>query len=95
VVFLNIQRDPYGFLQNPSYNIHDDCKHNTENDQRRNGKIEPEVFLFNANIAGQAADPMQPVMKKINDEAYHYDSASEQHDIFAGSWIHILKRAGR
>ena len=54
-------------------------------------EIKFESFFFNSDITGQPSDPMQLIMKKINDHAnknYH-DPAYD--NIFSGIAVHNAK----
>ncbi len=62
-----------------------------EQNHGSDGKIKPEVFFFNADIAGQAADPVQLVMKKINEQPDNCHPDADEDDVFSCFSIHAAK----
>ena len=42
---------------------------NTEKNHGRYWEIEPEIFFFNPYIAGKPSNPMELIVKKIDDNA--------------------------
>jgi hypothetical protein len=75
-------------LKKPADNTYNDREQHTKNDHGCNGKIKAEVFFFNPYIAGQMADPVQLIVKKVNNKAYNHYSASNHHNILTGVGIH-------
>jgi hypothetical protein len=51
-------------------------------------KIKPEILAFHSDIAGETADPVEFVVKKINKNANDDPSNSCDHYPFAGILIH-------
>ena len=72
------------FPDNPD----NDGKQQAEKNHCRNGKIKPEILPFNTDIAWQAANPVQLIMKKIKDNAQHKEGRSDEDDIFSGFLVH-------
>jgi hypothetical protein len=64
-------------------------KQNTKNDHGGDGKIKAEVFLFNPDVTGQMAYPMQFIVKEVNNQSDHNNGAANEHNIFTGIGIHI------
>jgi hypothetical protein len=61
---------------------------NRKNNHGRNRKIKPEVFSLYPNVTGQMSDPVQLIMKKINDYSGDKNDRPCQHNIFSDLGIH-------
>jgi hypothetical protein len=71
--------------------LRDDGDYYAKNYHGGDREIKFEIFFFNSNIAGQPADPMQLIMKKINDHANkNYHDPANDH-IFTGIAVHDTK----
>ena len=79
-------------LQNPPYQIHDHRQHHAEQNHGGNGKIKPGVFPLNADVAGQAADPMQLVAEIINKDTYYNNDGAKNNDVFTCLLVHPAVR---
>jgi hypothetical protein len=75
-------------LQEPSNNAYDHRYQNTKQDHGCNGKIEAEIFFFYTNITGQMTDPMQFIVKEIDDQSYYHHCSAEEYYVLAGIGIH-------
>lgn len=75
-------------MQQSAHNIDDYCYQHTEQDHGCYGEIKAEIFFFNANITRQVTDPVQFIVKEINNKAYYHHPAADEHQIFAGIGIH-------
>ena len=62
-----------------------------ENNHGSDWKIEPEIFFLYTYIARQAANPVEFIVKKINDHAGNYDKNANDNDPFSGIAVHDAK----
>jgi len=85
MMFLN-SGSQYSF-----YKLDDNGNGQTENDHCGDWKIKLKVFLFDPDIPGQFADPVQPVMKEVNQYTQKHDQHSCNNYVSAGVTIHIAK----
>ena len=74
--------------------LYNDRQQKAEDDHRGDGKIKPEVFLFDADIPVQATDPGELVMKKINDNTGKYDEYADHDDPFSCLTVHTVNLSG-
>jgi hypothetical protein len=75
--------------------LYDQCQQQTKNDHGSDRKIKFEIFPFEADISGQATNPVQFVMKKINDDANNDHKQSDSDDPFTGFTVHVTKLLGK
>lgn len=64
-------------LQKSFDHLYNDRKQQTEEDHRGKGKIEPEIFFFQPDIAWQPADPVQLIPKEINNDTYDVQAPTQ------------------
>jgi len=65
-----------------------DRNQEAEEDQGGDRKIKTAVLSFNADIAWQMADPVKPVVKKINEQACQEDQAANPHEELSSIGTH-------
>ncbi len=82
------QRVAGGELQQSFYNTYNHTNQHAKNNHGNNRKIKPEIFSFYPDVSWQMPDPVQLVMKKINDNPYYNDGNSYDDDILSCFWIH-------
>jgi hypothetical protein len=63
----------------------------TKNDQSSDGKIKTEILFFNPDIAREPADPMQLIMKEVNNNTCHNDDHPDHNDPFTRFIVHAIK----
>jgi hypothetical protein len=95
--FCLVQQFPYYTNDNRGYY--------TKQDHGGDGEIKAEVFFFYTDIARQSADPVQFVVKEIDDQSYQHYADANDHDDFARILAHnnllmrqrydLLKKAGK
>jgi hypothetical protein len=73
------------------YYLDDQCHYKTKNDHGSNRKIKSEIFFFNPDISGQSPDPMQLIMKKINDHSDCNNEYANNDDPFPCFTVHTAK----
>jgi len=72
------------------YYLDDHSKQDAEDNHRGNGEIKTKILLFESNISGQATNPVEPVMKEINDNTgNHYQDAGNNNP-FASFMVHAV-----
>jgi hypothetical protein len=76
------------FLQKPANDIHNDCDQYAKYDHGDKWKIESEVFSFYPDIAWQPSNPVQFIVKEVNDDAYDDYQDSKNDNIFTCSLVH-------
>ena len=87
------------FIHQPGYKSglkskklsHDPDKQRDEKAEQNhgsNGKIKPEILFLNPDIAGQAANPVQFIMKKINHYPDDYHQQAKTDNVFSCVCIH-------
>ena len=81
----------YRTLQPSPDNEDDKGGKQAEQDHRRDREIESEILLFNPYISGQPADPVQFVMKEIDDDTEQNDKNSPKNDVSARIAVHSAK----
>jgi len=62
---------------------------NTQQEHGGERKIKPEIFFFNSYIPRQAADPMQFIVKKINEDTDEHYARTNGNDIFSRFAVHL------
>lgn len=78
-------------LKKPADNLDNDRNDDTEDDHGRYGKIKPEILPLYADVPGQTANPVQAVMKKINEQTDNNDQHPCRNDPFACFIVHLVK----
>jgi hypothetical protein len=71
--------------------MYNHCYQQTENDHAGKRKIKTKAPFFNSNITRQTADPVQFIMKEINDNTCQQDKHSDDNDPFSGIAVHAAK----
>src|SRR5688572_10372675 len=77
-------------LEKFSHSPYNHTHYYTQEDHRRQRKVKPEIFPFHPDISGQPADPVKPVMKKINDNPDCNNGNSCKNNIFSSFRVHII-----
>jgi len=72
-------------------NIYNSGEQDTDNDQGNHRKIKPGITFFYTDISRQAAQPVQFVMKEVNDYTQHYNDNAGKNDPFACFSVHGAK----
>lgn len=67
-IVTHVIRSIYEILKQLPYDPQNQCQDNADKDHGGDGKIEPEIFLFDPDIPGQMTDPTEFVPGKIQDE---------------------------
>jgi hypothetical protein len=75
-------------LQTPANEADNYSQQHAEDDHSSDGKIKTEVLFFYANVARQVADPMQFIVKEIDNYSYYHHGAANEYKILAGIGIH-------
>jgi len=78
-------------VKKPFDNIYNQCCRQTENDHAGKRKIKPEIFFFNSYITGQTANPVQFIMKEIDDNTSQQDETANNYNPFPGITVHAAK----
>ena len=86
-LFVDVAFESKDFPNKPNNKSADQA----EKDHCNDGEIKSEIFLFNSDITGQTSDPVQLIMKKINDDTDKNNDHSNSNDPFAGFAVHIAK----
>ena len=71
--------------------LHNKGQQQAENNHGSDWKIEPEIFFLYTYIARQAANPVEFIVKKINDHAGKHDKNANDNDPFSGIAVHDAK----
>lgn len=71
-------------LQKPLNQPDEQGQQNTNEQHRRNRKIELEIFTLHADITGQTAQPGQFIAKKINQQADEHDKQAQINNKLSG-----------
>jgi hypothetical protein len=72
-------------------NINDSCGHKTKEYHCGNREIKFKILPFYAYITGQTSDPMQLIMKEINNYPENDNQTACKDDVFTGIAVHIAK----
>lgn len=75
-------------LEESFKNIDEECYQQAYNDHCCQGKIKPEVFFFNPDVARQSSDPSQIIMKKINQDPDENNNDPRHQNIFSCLLVH-------
>lgn len=75
------------FSDEPNQEACNDAKKYHGNDW----KIEPEILSFDPDVSRQSTDPIQFIVKEINDDTNDDDHSANTNDPFASFIIHGLK----
>ena len=67
------------------------CNEQTKNDHRSDGKVKTEILFFDPDITGQPADPMQLIMKEVNNYSCYNNEHADRNDPFTRFIIHAVK----
>jgi len=76
--------------KSPDY-LDKQCQEQAENNHGSDWKIEPEVFFLYPYITRQAANPMQFIMKEIDDYTGKQDEKANNNDPFSCIAVHDAK----
>ena len=86
-LFVDVDFESKEFPNNPN----DKSAEQTEQDHCNNRKIKPEIFFFDSYITGKPPDPVQFIMKKINDDTDQDNDHSNSNDPFTCFAVHVAK----
>ena len=75
--------------------MQNDRQQQAQQNHGSNGKIKPEVFALNANVAGQPAEPVYFIVKEINTNTCHQNKGANEYEPFAGIAVHSVKLGGK
>jgi hypothetical protein len=78
-------------LENLPDDLNNDRDQDTKNDHSGDREIEFEIFFFNPDVSRQPADPVQFIVKEIDDHSQQNDHDSRHNYVFAGIAIHAAK----
>jgi hypothetical protein len=81
----------FGLLKKSFDNIYNECYQQAENDHGGKWKIKTKITFFNSYITGQTADPVQFIMKEINDNSNQDDEYANNNNPFSGIAVHSTK----
>jgi len=71
----------------PEY-LHKHADHHTEDNHGSDGKVKAEILSFHPYVARQVAEPVQLVVKEINQQADYDDHNTPDDNVFASFRIH-------
>jgi len=72
-------------------NIYNKCKEYTCNEHGSYGKIKTAVFIFYTYVSGQSPQPVQFIVKEIDEQAGYYNNDPGNDKPFARCCIHATK----
>lgn len=76
----------------PSQKIDDDGKQHAEEQHGDDRKVNTGGPIFDSDVAGQTAQPVQFIAKKVHDQPNHNYDDSENDDVFPGGAVHTLAK---
>lgn len=71
--------------------VNGERQYHADQDHGGDGKIEPEVLPFNADIPGQFAKPVKFIVEEKDDKADDNERQSGKYDVFSCLMIHKAK----
>lgn len=83
--------DRKGSLKKLLNEVYEDGQDNAKQDHGDNGKIEPKVLLFYADIARKPPKPLHFIVKIVDQDANEHHTQPYKYDIFTRIGIHCCK----
>ena len=71
--------------------VYDEGKEYAYNDQGNYGEIKPGISFFQSDITREPAQPVEFIVKKVNNDAHQHNDNAGKDDPFAGLRIHGSK----